>query len=282
MAELLEQTNIFKAEPQSLDETLKKFIFLCKNKLNGREFAALRTVRLEKAQNESNRGRIIGCRKTLDFIKNKLIEELKMAFCLSKEEKPNLEWIPWENSICPLGETQKLTLSYKIPTRFKEANFGNCEKISPALIEFAREWIKKPTSMFIYGNLGRGKSHFAFAIIREMVEWGAVDYPEICYGPELDSLLLEAIKSDSGDYGTIKKYCNADGLLIDDFGRETDSDRMRRQYFDIINSRYQWMRPTIITSNFTLDEIAKKFDPAIASRMQEWAMIEIKGPDLRK
>lgn len=96
----------------------------------------------------------------------------------------------------------------------------------------------------------------------------------------LDSKLLDAITTGS-DKGEIDLISKEDLLFIDDFGRETKSDRVKRQYFEIINQRYSEELPTILTSNFNPLEIGEMLDPAIASRIEEWQILEFTGPDLR-
>jgi DNA replication protein DnaC len=169
-----------------------------------------------------------------------------------------------------------------VPKKYANASLENCEKQPEAFIEYARSWGKSPESVILLGPVGRGKTQFAFAMLREMFRrcprrlW-----PRFYTSPELDSILLEAVKADEGDKYKIGQIGTEDVLFIDDFGRETRSDRIFRQYFELLNMRYTNMKPTIISSNLTLDEIGRSMGDAIASRFQEWQIIEFTGPDLR-
>lgn len=169
------------------------------------------------------------------------------------------------------------------PKKFANASLENCDKQSSNLIEFGKKWALNPTSIFLCGGYGTGKTYYAFAILRELFrKYPMKIWPRYFTSPELDSKLLRASKSEDGDEYLIKDIASQDLLFIDDIGRETKSDRLRRQYFEILNYRYTNELVTILTSNLCLDQLGEVIDGAIASRIQEWQIIEFKGPDLRR
>lgn len=169
-----------------------------------------------------------------------------------------------------------------VPPFFKDVSLEACDKIKPALIEFGYEWAKKPTSLLLCGGLGNGKSTYAFSLIRQVFRKCPYHlWPKYFTSPDLDSKLLNASKSLEGDSVIIKELGEEDLLFIDDLGRETRTDRLKRQFFELFNYRYTHNKPTIVTSNYTLEQIGEVVNDAIASRMQEWQIIEFKGPDLR-
>jgi DNA replication protein DnaC len=47
-------------------------------------------------------------------------------------------------------------------------------------------------------------------------------------------------------------------LVIDDMGKENMSDFVVSQIFELVNERYANMKPTIVTSNFTVAELEKR------------------------
>ena len=106
-------------------------------------------------------------------------------------------------------------------------------------------------------------------------------WPRYFTSPELDGRLLKASKSDEGDEYEIKNISSQDILFIDDLGRETKSDRLKRQYFEILNYRYTNQLPTILTSNYDLDQLGEILDGSISSRIQEWKVLKFKSRDLR-
>jgi len=172
---------------------------------------------------------------------------------------------------------------YQVPEKYKLASLETCDKHPEKFIEFGKKWALNPVSLFLVGGYGRGKTYYAFALIREIFRSCPTKiWPRYFTSPELDSLLLKASKSEEGDEWEIKNMREQDLLFIDDIGRETKSDRLRRQYFEIINYRYAKNLPTILSSNFTADQLSETLDSAISSRIQEWIGLEFTGPDLRK
>lgn len=178
---------------------------------------------------------------------------------------------------------EKTFFTHAVPKKYVLASLNTCDRQPKQIIEFGEEWGKNPSSIFLHGGYGTGKTYYAFALLREMFRQSKMKiWPRCFTSPALDSMLLKASKSEGGDEYTLKEIASQDLLFIDDLGRETKSDRLKRQYFEILNHRYTENLPTILTSNFTLDQLGDILDGAIASRIQEWQIIEFRGQDLRK
>lgn len=169
-----------------------------------------------------------------------------------------------------------------VPLTYRHVTLDFCDMQPQSFINFAKEWGKKPTSIFLHGTYGSGKTQFAFAMIREMFRSCRYKlWPRYFTSPELDRRLLKALKSEEGDEYEIRNIASQDILFIDDIGRETKSERLRNQYFEIFNYRYAHKLPTILTSNFDLDDLNEIIDGSIASRIQEWNILRFKERDLR-
>ncbi len=168
------------------------------------------------------------------------------------------------------------------PKKFANVTLEQCDKQPPAFHDYAREWAWKPESVVLIGDVGRGKTQFAFAMIREMFRRCPMRiWPRYYTSPEMDSILLRASRSEDADKFAITQMGKEDLLFIDDFGRETDSARASRQYFELLNMRYANLLPTLISTNLTLQQIETHMNKAIASRFQEFQIIEFCGIDLR-
>lgn len=94
-----------------------------------------------------------------------------------------------------------------------------------------------------------------------------------------------AAMGDDGKFALLEKYAkgrNYDCICFDDLGAEKLTDAKRENLYYIIDSRYREMLPTIITSNFTINEISE-VEPRIASRLAEMGKIlQFNGKDYRK
>lgn len=58
-------------------------------------------------------------------------------------------------------------------------------------------------------------------------------------------------------------------LFLDDLGTEKPSQWVLEQMYIILNERYMWAKPTMITTNLTMREIAQIYGDRIASRLVE-------------
>jgi DNA replication protein DnaC len=187
-----------------------------------------------------------------------------------------------DQSVAGLTMSEKGFFDHCVPKKYQDAVLDSLDKQPIGLIEFGRQWAKNPTSLYLHGNTGSGKTRFTFAIIRQAFRsWNKHFWPRYYTAPQLDSILHEAIIN-TGDKYVIDNLKKEDMLFIDDFGRENKTDRIKRQYFEIFNYRYSNELPTIITSNFDVEWVNREVSDVIASRIQEWDIIRFTGPDLRK
>lgn len=90
----------------------------------------------------------------------------------------------------------------------------------------------------------------------------------------------------NGDYLESLKYMIDDEfLMIDDIGSSVKTNEWREEIlFALIDARYNSMKPTLITSNFTQQDFLSKYHSRIHSRLfsNENTIIEIPhGVDFR-
>lgn len=88
--------------------------------------------------------------------------------------------------------------------------------------------------------------------------------------------------NETSEEDVLKKYTRYDLLVIDDVfsSRESNYEFSRSKLLSILDERlYYTMKPTIITSNLTLDEIAT-IDTRIASRIDNSMLIQINSKQI--
>ncbi len=136
--------------------------------------------------------------------------------------------------------------------------------------------------LFFTGAVGSGKTYLACAIARELTVRGDN------YLFQSVPVLLQKIRQTFGkaskedEYRLIRRYSDVACLILDDLGSEKQSDFSLDRLYVIIDYRYSEMMPTIITSNFSLDEMKEKIHDRIASRLAEMCEnIEFPETDLR-
>jgi len=185
-------------------------------------------------------------------------------------------------------ETEKRMLEKlkrTIPSGYHDITLISAEKIhGSALIQPLRAWLQYPKqSILIYGAVGRGKTGLAIALLREFYMKPLDIEVEFIFdsSSSVASVLRHQATEKGGEFDTVQKLKKIDLLVLDDFGRESDTDYIKRHLFDIIDYRHANRLPTIMTSNLSIKDISEKYDPGIISRMQEWLWIEFTGKDLR-
>lgn len=105
------------------------------------------------------------------------------------------------------------------------------------------------------------------------------------------SSIQETYGNNASTASMTERYAGCDLLFIDDLGKESTSAWTVGMLFQIINVRYESMRPIIFTSQFPLESLCARFSKrgeketadAIASRIYETCeFLRLGGPDRRR
>ena len=166
--------------------------------------------------------------------------------------------------------------------------------------EMYERWVNGYTKIkaprFI-GNTGTGKTYQMYAIIRKLydvvnkINTQRYDSKNIHYLKEPDikattcADLIEEIqkgieKNMSSDI--LDHYETVNILMIDDLARIKVTEFNQNKIWVILNTRINYCRQTIITTNYSLEEIAENIGDAVASRLCELCFpVEMIGYDRR-
>jgi DNA replication protein DnaC len=130
----------------------------------------------------------------------------------------------------------------------------------------AVEFAKRPQGwLVLFGNYGAGKTHLAAAIANHALR----RHFRVLFAIVPD--LLDHLRSTFGpssevEYDTrFEMVRDAPLLVLDDLGTENTTPWAREKLFQIINHRYNYALPTVITSNRKPEDV----DPRIFSRMSD-------------
>lgn len=147
---------------------------------------------------------------------------------------------------------------------------------------------------FLYGLPGRGKSFQAAALLLRAwdVLMARTGRPPGCRWWRTDLMLshMRSLQGKGEFVAWLDDILTCDVLVLDDFGAERVTEWAREQLLLILSERYDQHRCTIITSNFSLGELAQRIsesadDPSgerIASRIAEVCVrVHIDGDDRR-
>ncbi|WP_050699001.1 ATP-binding protein [Anaeromassilibacillus senegalensis] len=146
---------------------------------------------------------------------------------------------------------------------------------------YARDFAPGARSLIFMGPPGLGKTHLSLSIADGVAHSGHL----VMYAsaPQLMSQ-LEAAKfkqtEDCLEYREVIYGCEL--LVIDDLGAEMVTRYTQSEIYDLINSRLNTARSTIISTNLTMNEIEKLYTNRVTSRIAgSYATVQFAGRDIR-
>lgn len=199
------------------------------------------------------------------------------AEATAKEEKDKSDA---EVAAKELRDLRERTEACMIPRRFTDKNFENYARDTDsrsrnfqACKDYAdnfREHFKAGRCMIMSGSVGTGKTHLAIAIAKQvLIELGATArYTTVA------SLLAE-MKSTYGndskrtDQDVLDDVIYPNLLILDEIGTTKQSEFEMASVFNLINARYEEMRPTIVISNLGLSQISEAIGERCYDRLRE-------------
>ena len=214
------------------------------------------------------------------------------------------------------GEWIKLVIPSKYVDRTFKAfhgNRGNLQKIFKACVDYAENfpidyivWLQEkkkayPSLFLGSANFGTGKTHLACAIAHRIIErWNGEHvacpvlvisegdiYRNIQNTYSYDNKERQAMDSEAD---IIYRLQHVPLLVLDDIGKESRQDLrfVQRIMFGVIDGRYKYNRPMIVTTNLSGEDMSRYLgvgvESASADRLVEMCrnnMWEIKAESFR-
>lgn len=171
-----------------------------------------------------------------------------------------------------------------VPRKFRSATFDT-QIANPAqkiMWEKIQATINDEKGFYIHGSVGAGKTMLATMCGNHL----ARQSKRVRF-KNLTSLLVEIQMSyNSGRHIDYEDYLYFEILILDDMGKERLTEWSGQIIYDIINTRTENLRRTIITSNFSPSQLIAKlgdnYGQAIVSRLYESCLFyELTTPDYR-
>ena len=167
-----------------------------------------------------------------------------------------------------------------IPARFENRTFDNYtadgEAGAKALRvsrEYATEFcerLKLGSSLILCGNAGTGKTHLACAIAQHIMKTHAMSAQYMTVGRAF-RMVKDTYRRDSGrtEQEVLSVFAAPDLLILDEIGVQYGSDTEKNILFEIVNERYEALKPTILISNLALKELTEYAGERVIDRMKE-------------
>lgn len=190
-----------------------------------------------------------------------------------KEERRKKEedGIKWTARLKESGMPERFA-NKSLSTYFVDQKNSNQVRIYEFCRDYAANFseIKKTGRSFLMlGKVGTGKTHLSVGIALEIMKNG---HNAVFTSA---SKMLRAIKdtyrndSEYSESDIIKKYTSCGLLIVDEVGVQRGSEYEKDMLFDVINERYESIKPTIILSNLAIDEVKLFLGERVFDRLRE-------------
>lgn len=135
--------------------------------------------------------------------------------------------------------------------------------------------------VMLIGAPGTGKTHLAVAYMRDWIIAYGNQAPCFCRILELLRRLRRGSYEMSED--PVDRLGREAGFLVlDDLGTEMATDFALQAIYDIVDLRYAYNLPLIITSNLEIRQIGSLYGTNFLSRLQEMGeVVQLNAPDYR-
>jgi DNA replication protein DnaC len=142
-------------------------------------------------------------------------------------------------------------------------------------------YIDQGMGLFLWGDMGTGKTMLATLVIKDLIKRGVK-----CYAITVEDLIDEFTKgwaSDDDKRWYERKIKYSEVLLLDDLGKERNRGSLPQSTFNgLLRSRVQGGRPTLITTNLSIEQVTNTYGTSSMSLLYEQSLAEeFRGEDQR-
>ena len=155
---------------------------------------------------------------------------------------------------------------YKADTREQQRALRTCKDYADNFADYH----KAGTSILLIGDVGTGKTHLAAATANQIVR----DTKFTAVYTTASSIVRHVKStfdrdSDATESQVYAAYSQMDLLVIDEIGVQNATEFELTVMFEVINSRYEEMLPTMVISNRGIGDLPKYLGDRVVDRLRE-------------
>lgn len=191
--------------------------------------------------------------KILEIFGRKMIFKQKCACDIEKDKKEK----EWKRRM----EVMELKKSCFISMAQWEHTFGNFIGEESNAFMIAKNYVrdfekmkKDNIGLIFFGTVGSGKTYLAEAIANELIETLLLRVKIRNFAQIINDLQRGGYDFNKNEY--IRGLVSIPLLILDDLGIERDTSYAKEQVYEIVNSRYLEKKPTIFTTNLSMNKIS--------------------------
>lgn len=161
------------------------------------------------------------------------------------------------------------------PRRLMQSNFNDCRK-------YAASFSPASPSLLFSGGTGLGKTFLSACIARQVADSGFGVIYETATRLFADFEAEKFAADREENRGLTRKYLACDLLIIDDLGMEISSSYITATIYNVIDTRITLKKPTIISTNLSMQELEKRYNERFTSRIIGfYDRLIFRGKDIR-
>lgn len=140
--------------------------------------------------------------------------------------------------------------------------------------------------LYLHGPTGSGKTHLSCAILNELIRLYQIEAHYAKISRDILGKLRETFNPASSVYGEGRKIeaalASYPALVIDDFGVHRETEWVNSVLYDLIDTRYENEKLTILTSNEPIESWQEMNSRRLYSRLREMCSpVLMDAPDYR-